>query len=121
MAGGKPNGYGHVAQSDLHAVGGDDVAFRRHGLVAIRIFLNQIPIWPTHNDPGPISSLEHLGTSDVINMCVGDDNLLDVFRIEAKLLHSTDDQFLGVIGIDSIDQNDPFSLSSRPRLSEAYR
>src|SRR5215468_12479537 len=98
MAGGKPNGYGHVAEGDLPAVGGDDVAFRRHGLVAIGIFLNQIPIWPTHNDPGPVSSLEHLGTSDVINMCVGDDNVLDVFRIEANLPHPTDNQFLRVVG-----------------------
>ena len=48
-------------------------------------------------------------------MGVGDENILDVLRIEADLLHPADDQFLGVVGIDRIDEDDPLSRRQSPR------
>jgi hypothetical protein len=38
--------------------------------------------------------LQHLGAPDVITMGVGDENILDVLRIEAEFLYPADNQFL---------------------------
>jgi hypothetical protein len=38
--------------------------------------------------------LQHLGAPDVITMGVGDENILDVLRIEADLLHPANNQCL---------------------------
>ena len=43
MARSEPDGHGCVAERYLHAVGGDDVAFRRHCLVPVRILRNRYP------------------------------------------------------------------------------
>src|SRR5262245_38764677 len=106
MARGKPDSHGCIAERYLHAVGGDNIAFRRHRFVAVWKLLDQLPIGPTHNNSRTVPCLQHLGPSDVIDMSMGDDYILDVLRVETELLHSTDDQLLEVIRIYSIYQND---------------
>ena len=114
MAGSEPDGHGRLAERDLHAVGGDDVALRRHRLVPVRILRNQIPVGPAHDDARAVPSLQHLGAADVVAMGVGDDDILDVLRIEAELLHPADDQFLGVVGKDRVEEDDPVARRQRP-------
>ena len=110
----EPGGHRCIAKRYLHAVRGDDVAFRRHRFVPVGIFRDRIPIGSTHNDSNTVPCLQHLGAPDVIPMSVRDEDILDVLWIEAKLLHPTDDQFLGVVRINRIDENDPFSRRQSP-------
>ena len=73
MARGEPDCYGRLAQRDLHAIGGDDVALRRHRLVTVGKISNHIPIGPAHDDAGAVASLQHFSAADVITMGVGDE------------------------------------------------
>ena len=47
-------------------------------------------------------------------MGVRDENISDVLRIEPELPHPADDQFLRVVGIDRVDQDDPLPRRQSP-------
>src|SRR5437667_2311775 len=51
----------------------------------------------------------------MIGMSVGDEDILDVLWIETDLLHPAHDQFLGVVGKDRVDENDPLARRQSPR------
>src|SRR5437667_89679 len=51
----------------------------------------------------------------MISMSVRDEDILDVLWIETDLFHPADDQFLGVVGKDRVDENDPLARRQRPR------
>jgi hypothetical protein len=82
------------AERDLHPVGRNDVTLGRHRLVAVRIFLDSLPVRCPHDDTRAVFLLDDFGAADVIGVGVRDDEVLDLLRIEPQLLHPADDQFL---------------------------
>jgi len=87
MARGQPHGHGLAAERDLHAVGGDDVALGRHGLVAVREPRDVVPVGAAHDDARAVAGLQHLRPADMVGVRVRNEHVLDVLRIEAELLH----------------------------------
>src|SRR5499427_3915632 len=78
-----PNCYCRLAECNLHTVCSDDVALRGHRFIPVRILRNDIPIRGAHHYVCPVSTLEHLGATDMVGVSVRDQDILDVLRIEA--------------------------------------
>ena len=111
----QPDRHCSAAERDLHAVSCLDVALRGHRLVAVRVFRDGVPVGRAHDDARAVFLLQDLGAADVIGVGVRNQDVLDLLRVESQLLHPADDQLLGVVRKDRVDQDDAVSGRQRPR------
>ena len=110
----QPDGHGPAAERDLHPVGRDDIPLWRHRLVAVREFRDSVPVGRAHDDTRAVFLLQDLRAADVIGVRVRNDDVFDLLRVETELLHPADDQLLGVVRKDRVDQDDAVARRQRP-------
>ena len=63
-----------------------------------------------------VEGLGRLVAADMIGMRVRDDHVLDLSGVQAKLLQPAQNFFLGVVGVESIQDDDSLIIRQRPRI-----
>ena len=113
VAGRPPDGNGGVAERELLAIFRFQVALGSHRQVPVRELLDEVPVPGVHKD-ALTAILEHFRAADMVAMRMRDDHVLDVACVEPEPLHPADDQLLGVVRVDRVDQNEALARLQRP-------
>src|SRR5579864_1234867 len=111
-------GHCGVAERDLLAIFGDDVALRFSPRIPVDGLFDRIPIGTAHDDPGTKPVLHEFGSAYVIGMRMADDYVLHFCRIEAQLFQPAHDFFLGVVRPERVDEDDSLARGQRPGTME---
>src|ERR1700682_2810438 len=110
------DGYPRIAQRDPLAIVGDDVALRLSSGVAVDGLFDGIPIGTSHDDAGAESVLHKFSSANMIGMCMGDDYVLNLCRIEAQLFQATHDFLLRVVRPQRVEEDDSLIRGQRPGI-----
>ena len=77
--------------------------------------VQQIPVGRRQHHPRLVSILQELRSPDVVAVCMADDHVFDVGRIQSELRQPSDDLILDRVVVEGVDDDDPRRCLQGPR------